>query len=100
MCQIWLRSDGRVEKRGAGVQTDRQTKKTAALYSRLVGYTRLRSGGREGGREGRDGRMGGKEGSSSSSSIYFNSTTSISQYSNKCIQYRHNGKLNTFLDIR
>ena len=38
--------------------------------------------------------------SSSSSSIYFNSTTSISQYSNKCIQYRHNGKLNTFLDIR
>ena len=38
--------------------------------------------------------------SSSSSSIYFNSTTSISQYSNKCIQYRHNGKSNTFLDIR
>ena len=38
--------------------------------------------------------------SSSSSSIYFNSTTSISQYSNKCIQYRHNGKLNMFLDIR
>ena len=36
--------------------------------------------------------------SSSSSSIYFNSTTSISQYSNECIQYRHNGKLNTFLE--
>ena len=30
VCQIWLRSDGRVEK-GGGVQTE----KTAALYSRL-----------------------------------------------------------------
>ena len=30
--------------------------------------------------------------------MYFNSTTSISQYSNECIQYRHNGKLNTFLE--
>ena len=34
MCQIWLRSDGRVEKNG-GVQTDRQ-RDTAALYSRYV----------------------------------------------------------------
>ena len=32
VCQIWLRSDGRVGKKGG---TDRQTKKTAALYSRL-----------------------------------------------------------------
>ena len=30
VCQIWLRSDGRVEKGGY-----RQTEKTAALYSRL-----------------------------------------------------------------
>ena len=30
MCQIWLRSDGRVEKK-EGVQTDRQ-RDTAALY--------------------------------------------------------------------
>ena len=35
MCQIWLRSDSRVEKK-LGVQTDRQTKKTAALY--IVDY--------------------------------------------------------------
>ena len=36
MCQIWLRSDGRVEKR-VGVQTDIQTDRQrdpAALYSR------------------------------------------------------------------
>ena len=26
VCQIWLRSGGRVEKKGGGVQTDRQTK--------------------------------------------------------------------------
>ena len=32
VCQIWLRSDGRVEKKW-GVRTDRQTKKTAALYN-------------------------------------------------------------------
>ena len=32
------------KKGGGGVQTDRQTKKTAALYSRLAG-TQLRSGG-------------------------------------------------------
>ena len=25
VCQIWLRSDGRVETKGGGVQTDRQT---------------------------------------------------------------------------
>ena len=41
VCQIWLRSDGRVEKGwGGGVQTDRQTDRqrdTAALYSR--GFT-------------------------------------------------------------
>ena len=43
-----------------GVQTDRQTKKTAALYSRLAGYPA--SLGREG-REGREGRGGeGEEG--------------------------------------
>ena len=32
MCQIWLRSDGRVDKK-RGVQTDRQ-RETAALYNR------------------------------------------------------------------
>ena len=37
VCQIWLRSNDRVEKKG--VQTDRQTDRqrdTAALYSRLL----------------------------------------------------------------
>ena len=34
VCQIWLRSDGRVKKKG-GVQTDRQ-RETAALYSRWL----------------------------------------------------------------
>ena len=36
VCQIWLRSDGRVEK-GGGVQTDRQRK--LQLY--IVDYTGL-----------------------------------------------------------
>ena len=69
MCQSWLRSDGRVEKRGGY----RQTKKTAALYSRLAGCpacsgarVRGREGeggrGREGGREGWDGGEEGREG--------------------------------------
>ena len=34
MCQIWLRSDGRVEKKGGYRQADRQTNISAALYSR------------------------------------------------------------------
>ena len=32
MCQIWLQSDGRDEKGGGGVQTDRQTNKTAVFF--------------------------------------------------------------------
>ena len=62
--QIWLRSDGRVGKKG-GVQTDRHTKKTAALYSRLAGYPASlggREGGEGGGGEGWGGRGGGREG--------------------------------------
>ena len=57
MCQIWLRSDGRVEKKRGGY---RQTKITAALYSRLAGYPA--SLGKKGGREGRGGRVGGEGG--------------------------------------
>ena len=49
-------------KRGGG-GTDRQTKKTAALYSRLAGYPA--SLGRKGGREGGEGGWeGGREGGS------------------------------------
>ena len=36
VCQIWLRSDGRVEK-GGYTQTDRQMD-TAALYSRRIDF--------------------------------------------------------------
>ena len=59
MCQIWLRSDGRVEKKRGG--TDRQTKISAALYSRLAGHPASlgRKGGREGWRGG-EGRGGGR----------------------------------------
>ena len=47
-----------VSKKGGGVQTERQTKKTAALYSRLAGY--LASLGRKDwGREGGLGEIGG-----------------------------------------
>ena len=35
MCQIWLRSDGRVEK-GGGVQTDRQTDRQRKLQLYIV----------------------------------------------------------------
>ena len=45
-----------------------------------------------------DSNVPSKRVSGSSSSIYFNSTTSSSQYSNRLIQYRHNGKLITFLE--
>ena len=44
MCQIWLWSDGRVEKRGGGVQTDRQTdrqREAAALYNRIKHNTNI-----------------------------------------------------------
>ena len=48
-----------------GVQTDRQTEKIAALYSRLAGYpvSLGRKGVRKGGEGGRGvrGRMGGRE---------------------------------------
>ena len=33
-----------------------------------------------------------------SSSMYFNGTTSVSRYSNKCMQHKLNEKLNTFLE--
>ena len=52
-------------RKKGGVQTDRHTKKTAALYSRLAGYPASlggREGGEGGGGEGWGGRGGGREG--------------------------------------